>query len=119
MEEFFEQLKVFGFEKENVMGRFLDDEQFYLECYCQLVEDDGFEKLGKLLKEADRKKAFDCAHSLKGIAINMGIVSLFDKVSAVVEALRNEESRENPQELYEEMLVELEACRKALELVEE
>ena len=50
-----------------------------------VAEDESFDGLKEALAEDERKKAFDCAHTLKA---NMGITPMFDTVEKIVEPLR-------------------------------
>ena len=47
MTEFFDKITEYGFDKKEVMQRFLDDEQFYYECFEQVIKDEAFDELGK------------------------------------------------------------------------
>ena len=91
MKEFFEKIKAYGFERKAVMERFINDEEFYVECFSQVLNDIAFDDLGKFLEMDDKKEAFDCAHSLKGIVSNIGLTVLYDKIYQIVEILRGTE----------------------------
>lgn len=113
MEEFFASLEKYGFVKSEVMKRFVDDEEFYKDCYVQVLEDESFEDLDLLLKKDDKKEAFDCAHGLKGLLANIGMMVLFDKTSEIVEVLRG--TREgDTQELYSQLIALRNECLKLL-----
>lgn len=103
MNNFFEEIAKYGFEKENVMERFLNDEEFYVECYSQVLNDSAFDELKLLMKNEDKKAAFDCAHSLKGLLLNVGLMTLFEKVTILVEILRGTISGDE-QEYYEQLI---------------
>lgn len=59
---------------------FLGDEELYKSCLPMVAEDEAFDGLKEALAEDERKKAFDCAHTLKGVFANMGITPMFDTV---------------------------------------
>lgn len=88
MEPFLKEIEKYGFVKSEVMKRFIDDEEFYKECYLQVLEDEAFDELGVHLKNGSKKEAFDCAHGLKGLLSNLGLIVLYDKTSEIVEILR-------------------------------
>ena len=88
MEAFLKEIEKYGFIKSEVMKRFIDDEEFYQECFLQVLKDEAFDELGKFLKNGSNKEAFDCAHGLKGLLSNLGLMVLYDKTSDIVEILR-------------------------------
>lgn len=51
-------------------------------------EDDTFEKLKKSFYANEDGSAFDAAHTLKGVALNLGLGDLARSVSALTELLR-------------------------------
>lgn len=83
-----EKLKSAGCDIDGALDRFLQDEEFYMECYEQVLLDENFEELGNALQTHQVEKAFDCAHALKGVIANMGLTPLFELVVAIVEPLR-------------------------------
>jgi len=99
------ELKAWGCNIDEVMERFLDDEEFYFECYTQAMEDPCFLQLEEALQKHDIKKGFESAHTLKGLIANLGLASLFRIISEIVEPLRagtDEGLLEKYQELLEE-----------------
>lgn len=99
------ELKSWGCDIKGAMERFLDDEEFYFECYEEALEDVGFEQLKGALDEHDVKLAFEHAHSLKGIIANLGLTSLFEIITDIVEPLRIGQE-DGVAEKYEELLKE-------------
>ncbi|MDD3252438.1 MAG: Hpt domain-containing protein [Lachnospiraceae bacterium] len=83
-----EQLKQAGCDIDGALERFLQDEEFYLECYEQVMADENFEGLGDALKAHNVEQAFDCAHALKGVIANMGLTPVFNQLAKIVEPLR-------------------------------
>ena len=80
-----EELKGIGCEIDDAMERFLDDEEFYLECYDALLQDEKFSELGVFIEKHDEKGAFECAHTLKGLTSNLGLSSLNRSVVVIVD----------------------------------
>jgi len=103
METFFKEISRYGFVKEDVMNRFVDDEEFYKDCYIQVLQDESFGELKKYIDSGDRQAAFDCAHGLKGILANIGMMVLFDRTSDIVEVLRGTKTG-NINEMYDELI---------------
>lgn len=66
----------------------MDDEELYAECFAMFMEDPSFVQLGEALKRQDDAAAFDAAHTLKGVAGNLGLTPLFAAICAIVEPLR-------------------------------
>lgn len=81
-------LEKWGCDVENALARMADDEEFYEDCLKMFVDDENFEKLGEAIETGDYKAAFDYAHTLKGVAANLGLTPIFDKTSEIVEPLR-------------------------------
>lgn len=53
------------------------------------LEDDSFESIKKGLEESDYQAAFNGAHTLKGVCLNLGFTELFEASAALTEALRD------------------------------
>lgn len=88
MSDRLDKLSALGCDVQGAMERFLEDEEFYFECYDKVLVDPGFDALKAALEAHDIKKGFDCAHTLKGVLANLGMNSLYDIVVEIVEPLR-------------------------------
>lgn len=100
-----EVLQGLGCDMEDIMTRFLDDEEFYLSCFDSIIQDTKFEELKKYIIAGDVSKAFECAHTLKGLIANTGLSSLGSIMVEIVETLRDgslEGLSEKCNELYKE-----------------
>lgn len=82
------ELKEMGCDMEETMERFMDDEEFYVECFRKFVEDKELESLGDLMISRDLEESFTRAHTLKGTLGNLGLIPLFDQMVVIVEFLR-------------------------------
>lgn len=82
------QLIARGVPYEEVMERFLDDEAFYYDYLHEFTRDKHFQLLQKALAEGQAAEAFHAAHTLKGLMSNLGLLSLVEAVSPLVEVLR-------------------------------
>ena len=51
--------------------------------------DQNYANLGTHLEAGAYEEAYKCAHALKGVVGNLGLTPIFEKVSALVEELRN------------------------------
>ncbi len=54
-----------------------------------LLKDTNYEDLCAALERRDYEAAFRGAHTLKGVALNLSLMSLAEKASALTEALRS------------------------------
>ena len=88
MDDLLKRLKSEGCDVDGSMDRFLDDKEFYVSCFREVLADPAFEQLGKALEDKKIKEAFDAAHTLKGIILNLGITPLYEIIVHIVEPLR-------------------------------
>ncbi len=88
MGEIIDMLEARGCDVDGAMERFMHDEEFYMECFYDVLADENFLLLGDYIRERDVDRAFDCAHMLKGLLSNMGISSMHDIIVQMVELLR-------------------------------
>ena len=77
MSKLIEELTAMGCEMQMTMSRFLDDEEFYEECFEESLRDKDFEELGKALEENRVDDAFKAAHTLKGVISKIPIVGFY------------------------------------------
>lgn len=103
LEKFFEQCRV---DVSATMERFMGNQVLYAKCLGMMFEDKTMEHLTKAMGEGDMEAAFAEAHTLKGVSGNMGITPLYQAVCALVEALRNKESKAACLMLYQPVLTE-------------
>ena len=103
MNEVLEGLNAWGCDLEGALERFLGDEELYKSCLPMVAEDESFDGLKEALAADERKKAFDCAHTLKGVCSNLGFSKLCDLSSQLTEILRGRELKG-----YEAVLAQVE-----------
>lgn len=113
MERFWEILEQRGCNMAEIKERFLGDKMFYLECYEEFMRDDNFQLLGVQLRAKQTQAAFDTAHTLKGLAANMGLIDMFRVLSEIVEPLRDGICTDELLVPYEQLMI-LYAQYKAL-----
>ena len=82
------QLIARGVPYEEVMERFLEDEGFYFDYLHEFTRDSYLQLLEKALAEGRAVEAFHAAHTLKGLMSNLGLLSLVEVISPLVEVLR-------------------------------
>lgn len=83
-----EVLLEMGCDMEETMERFMDDQEFYVECFRKFVEDNELERLGISIESGDSEESFTQAHCLKGTLGNLGLTPLYDQMVVLVESLR-------------------------------
>lgn len=106
MSGFQEKFDAYGGDYSVTMGRFMGNEAMYLRFLDMLFEDESLRRLGDALEAGDMAGAFAAAHTLKGVAANMGLTPLYQAVCAMVEPLRAGERREDYPALYQEIETE-------------
>ena len=93
----YEQL---GGDYADVMGRLRQEDR--VAKFLQLFpEDENFQLLTRALGEQDWSVAFRAIHSIKGVALTLGLSRLADSSSQLTEVLRPGAPTRDPQPLYE------------------
>ena len=110
---FRDTLEAYGVDYQTTMDRFLGNETLYRSLLDRLFEDDSLQKLGDALASGDTAKAFEAAHTLKGVTGNMGLTPLYAALCTLVEPLRTGERRDDYPMLFQAVQTEF---RRADEL---
>jgi len=105
MSKLLEELENYGVDINITLARFIEDEEFYIECLDTFKKEDNFEMLKKALDKKDYEDAFNIAHTIKGVVANLGITKLYDIVFKLVESLRSKDYT-SVEKQYEESLKE-------------
>ena len=113
MRGFRDTLEAYGVDYQTTMDRFLGNETLYRSLLDRLFEDDSLQKLGGALASGDTAKAFEAAHTLKGVTGNMGLTPLYAARCTLVEPLRTGERRDDYPMLFQAVQTEF---RRADEL---
>lgn len=103
MSRFKEIFEAYGGDYDTTMARFINNEKMYIKFLDKFFEDESMDKLGSALGENNLKGAFEAAHTLKGVAGNMGLTPLFDQVCAIVEPLRGCNEQADYTDLYQQI----------------
>ena len=88
MENFKEIFENYGGDYNSTMPRFMNNESMYLKFLNMLFKDDNLKKLNDAIQSGDLEKAFEAAHTLKGVVANMGLTPMYNAVCVIVEPLR-------------------------------
>ncbi len=84
-----DELRAFGANVEEGLGRCVNNEDFYLKMVKKAVDDNSCEDLEKAIGAKDLDQAFEIAHALKGVFANLALTPLSEPVSEMTELLRN------------------------------
>lgn len=95
MEEGFKnKLEENGADVNATLRRFMGNENMYLKFLKKFPGDQNYQNLGTNLEAGNYEEAFRCAHTLKGVAANLGLLPVQTVVSGLVEELRNKKNGE-------------------------
>lgn len=100
---FFEEI---GGSYEDAFYRFGSDQIITL-FVSKYANDKTFDALASAVSSGDIRACYEAAHSLKGVAGNMGFIKLFNCVSALTEQLRPQTAPADPA-LFEAVCAEQE-----------
>lgn len=113
MNETLAKLEKWGCDVKGSMERMVDDEDLLLTCIKMVPDDESFTALGKALESGTAEEAFDCAHTIKGITANTGVIPLYEIVVDIVEPLRKG-NKEGLMPIYEKLMKK---CNELKELL--
>lgn len=99
-ERVLDSLKHWNCDVDGALERFVDDSDLYVSCLEIFAKDENFENLRKALEVQDYEAAFKAAHTLKGVAGNLGLTPLLHAIVNIVEPLRAKDYS-NLMSLYE------------------
>lgn len=92
-------MEEYGVDYQETMTRFMGNENLYRKILGKLGGDDNAKRLQDAVAAGDLDSAFNAAHTLKGVAANLGLKPLLNAVNDVVEPLRRREQRDDYQAL--------------------
>lgn len=105
------KLRELGCDMDGAMERFLDDQEFYKECFHKFVEDGELDKLAENIQSGNVEESFALAHSLKGTLGNLGLTPLYERMVDIVELLRQGDMSMTPGR-YRQLMEEWEKYKK-------
>ena len=80
-----------GIDVDTALRRMMNNEALLIKFLKKFGEDDSYKNLTAAMVTGDRKAAFIAAHTLKGVAGNLGLDGVMNAVVPIVESLRNNE----------------------------
>lgn len=94
-----------GVDLTTALHRFLEMEPMYVSFLKRYVEDESVAQIGSGIENRDAEMAFKAAHSLKGLAGNLGIDKVYNLAGQITEIFRDGTASESDisqaSELYE------------------
>ncbi len=102
-EAFRKQMEENGADVETTLKRFMGKEELYLKFIMKFQDDNNLEALLSSLDAQDYEGVFHSAHTLKGVAGNLGLNPVYDGASQICELLRGKQ----PQDVDVDKLSEL------------
>lgn len=90
-------LEAIGCDVKGALNRFMNRVDLYKKFLYKFGEEPTFSGLMEALDAGNLEEAFRCAHTLKGVAGNLGLDNLLHEVSPLVEALRRGEEPDKTQ----------------------
>ena len=81
-------LKQLGCDTDDGLSRCMGNEAFYFKLIGKVIDDKNFQALEDAVAAKDLDKAFDAAHSLKGVLGNLALTPVYQPVYEITEFLR-------------------------------
>jgi HPt (histidine-containing phosphotransfer) domain-containing protein len=107
-----EKIKGAGYDYQASIERFMNKEDLYLKFLLKFLADKQFDNLKAALEADDAEAGYTAAHTLKGVAGNLGITPVFSLASEIAEICRSK--GDGAKELFAKLETEHAA---ALELI--
>ena len=108
-----------GFDYEGGLSRCMGDKALYEKLLGMFKRDRSFERLQDGMARESIKDAFEGAHSLKGVAGNLGMTELYNTDVELTEALRGEGDMAKAKELYPAVIASYEKAMEAIKDIKE
>lgn len=87
-ENFRRQMEENGADVDTTIKRFLGNEAMYMKFIMKFLDDKNMAHINEGIQNRDYKTVFEGAHSLKGVAANLGLNPVCDLASQMTELLR-------------------------------
>lgn len=97
----------------DVKGRLRKDERI-LKYLRMFLADDSYQGLCKAVQANDYRRAFECAHNLKGVSANLGIGALFNASDRICEELRGGNPGSGLSGMLDDVVAEYEKAENAI-----
>lgn len=95
--EFITELESKGVDVKTALARFMGNVNIYKKFLFKFPNDENFCKIKIAIDSKDKDAAFMAAHTVKGIAANLGLIPISENVEKLVEIFRGADKYpENP-----------------------
>lgn len=119
-EKFRKQMEENGADVETALKRFLGKEELYIKFIKKFRDNNNLESLHENYENGNYEEVFENAHSLKGVAGNLGLDPIYDVSSKMCDLLRGKQSAEVDVDKLKDLMGELEeVCQRFLRIIEE
>ena len=85
------KLEELGADVDNTISRFMGKEDLYLKFLNKFQNDQSFTNIKQSIAEENAVESFKAAHTLKGVAANLGLDPIAKGASDITELLRGKE----------------------------
>lgn len=82
------ELIAWGVDWDDVLGRFMGNEDLIAKFMVKFLSDKNMGELTKYLEEGNVTEAFKAVHALKGVSANLGLKGMLGAVCELTEILR-------------------------------
>ncbi|MBR4670510.1 MAG: Hpt domain-containing protein [Butyrivibrio sp.] len=82
------ELIAWGVDWDDVLGRFMGNEDLIAKFMIKFLSDKNMGELTKYLEEGNVTEAFKAVHALKGVSANLGLKGMLGNVCELTEILR-------------------------------
>lgn len=82
-------LEALGMNIERTLTRLANNESLLFRLLTRFTQETSYERLVEAIEKGDAKEAFEAAHTLKGLAGNLGLDALYTEISPLTELLRS------------------------------
>lgn len=89
------KLEELGADVDNTIHRFMGKETLYLNFLGKFKKDQSFANIEKYLEEKNPEEVFKSAHTLKGVAANLGLDPIANLASDLTELFRGKQQFED------------------------
>ena len=114
------QMEENGVDVDETLKRFMGREAIFMKFIMKFADDQSCKQIRDGLENRDVQLAFDRAHSLKGVAGNLGIVPVYTLAAQISDLLRGKQENEVDFDQVMDVQSRLEeACEKIYRIIEE
>ncbi len=91
-----QKLVSLGMDLDQTLARFVGNETLLFRFLKKFLQDQSYHQLMQAVTDGDADAGFRAAHTLKGVAGNLGLDGLFHAVAPLVEVLRSSDASGAP-----------------------